>query len=188
MRRADFLAAGGFPEYSLPWSDRAYFVNEDAEFAFFLVRSTGKPLRWMRDNGVAHGYRSGLAALFRQQIGWTESILISYARFPEMLRARSHYSRSSGALNVLTCALMYLSLGLALIFSNSLIAAGVLPFFGVSAPAALTLNRGQPRVGLLRCFAFQVWVSTAWTLGLVFGTLKGAAAYTLWMARRTTEC
>jgi glycosyltransferase involved in cell wall biosynthesis len=180
VKRTTFLQAGGFPEYNLPWSKQGYYVNEDDVLAYFLFEATQKPLHWMSDNGVIHHYRATLGALFRQQFGWTESILITYARFPGMLWIESHYSRSSGASVVLLCVLLYLSLVLAAITGSSLFLAGALPFFWLNLPAARELSGSQPKLGWLRAMAFLLWVTTAWTAGLISGAIKGPVAFLIW--------
>jgi len=100
VARADFEAVGGFPEYRLPWSDRCCVTNEDEEFAHLLSRHTGKLLRWQTSGGVLHAYRPTIAGFLRQQMRYAESILISRARFPSLLRAKSHYSQRSGLAGV----------------------------------------------------------------------------------------
>jgi glycosyltransferase involved in cell wall biosynthesis len=186
--RSNFKKAGGFPVYTLPWSSKSCYVNEDAELAYFLTKNTGKPLLWIKENGVAHYHRNTLKELFRQQFIWTESILLSYARFPEMLTSGVHYSRTHGAITVLSCILFYFSLAFFLAGAGLGYLLGLIPFFLANFPVSKYLVESKIGAGIVPCFCFILFVSSAWSLGIISGTIKAVPAYFYWKfsgARKT---
>jgi len=182
--QSNFCEAGGFPVYTLPWSGKNYYVNEDAEFAFFLIKKTGKPLLWLYENGVSHFNRPTLRQLFIQQFIWTEAILLSYCRFPEMLKVGAHYSRRYATISVLTCLLLYSSLVFFGLGYSSKWLVGILPFFGANLTAAQYLNRHLFGFRLVTCYFYLLFVSTAWLIGLISGSIKGTIAYCWWTFTR----
>src|SRR5262245_57664367 len=62
-----FLEVQGFPPIR---------VNEDMEFASKLARR--HRIRWLKENGVAHNYRSSLRDYWKQQVAWATATLGSY--------------------------------------------------------------------------------------------------------------
>lgn len=183
VRAHDFFEAGGFPEYTVPGETMPYFGNEDEELAHFLVKATGKPVRWLRENGVFHAYRATLPRYFKQQALYAEAILVSYARFPTMMTGRSNYSRGGGAASVISTWLAAGALAGAL--RRPVFALGVLPFLAVHAAAVRHLATAPPsrcervRMGLA-AYPFLAFQALAWSKGLASGAIKSARGWRAW--------
>lgn len=177
VEREAFLAVGGFPAYRLPGAAVCCFTNEDEELAHLLVEHTGKPLRWLRDNGVRHGYRPTLAGYFRQQAKYAESILISYARFPRMFRHRTNYSRGGGLGQVL---LLWLAVGAVVAaagWGRPVALLGCVPLAAAQLPAVAWVSRPEPSPGrrlgfAAAAFGFLCLTPLAWSRGLATGVVK----------------
>jgi glycosyltransferase involved in cell wall biosynthesis len=179
VERASFLAVGGFPAYRLPGAAVCCFTNEDEELAHLLVEATGKPLRWLRDNGVRHAYRPTLAGYFRQQAKYAEAILISYARFPRMLRHRTNYSRGGGVAQILLLWLAVGAVAAAALFREPWALLGLVPLVAVHAPAVAYASRPEPSRGrrltvAAAAFGFLGLTALAWSKGLASGAVKAA--------------
>ena len=179
----DFFEAGGFPDYRLPGAPVGCFTNEDEEFAFFLVRRTGKPLQWLRDNGVFHAYRPTLPKYFVQQAKYAESIMVSYARFPCMMKGNPSYYRGRGASSVLSAWLAIVSITLAPIRPVFLF--GVAPFFVLHTGLVRYLFTVPPHPSdrLWMGFAsypFMFYQSLAWSKGLLVGAFKAVRGWCAW--------
>jgi glycosyltransferase involved in cell wall biosynthesis len=183
VRRADFEAVGGFAEYYLPGQNKACFRNEDEELAFHLARRTGKPIYWHRRNGVRHAYRPDLAGFLRQQAGFTESIMISYARFPEMRAGRSNYGRVSPALSIVSL-LVALAGAVGAPFSVHFLLL-TFPFFLLELRGVLYLtrtasSRGDSLATLIVSFPLIGLIRLAWAFGLATGAVKAAIGRRHW--------
>jgi glycosyltransferase involved in cell wall biosynthesis len=181
VRKADFDACGGFPAYRLPLSAMCYFGNEDEEFAHLLVRQTSRPLVWLRDNGVYHGYRATPRSYFRQQARYAEAILVSYARFPSMLFGTSNYSRGGGALKVVVAFMALLGLLVAPLSPIGLVA--LLPFLAVNFRCVrfIASSNGKSRARFaVAAYPFLLFTAIAWGWGLALGTIKGATGWLYW--------
>lgn len=183
VRKQDFERAGGFPAYRLPGSRICYFGNEDEEFAHLLARETGKSLRWLRDNGVYHGYRATVRGYFRQQARYAEAILVSYARFPSLPSTNTNYSRGGGATKVLVACTALTAL--TLVPFNLLFLAGVLPFLIINLDCAAYMAKrgresGRHATFLLAAYPFLLLTALAWTKGLMTGAIKAMAGLVYW--------
>ena len=182
VRKRDFDLTGGFPAYRLPLAAKCYFGNEDEEFGYLLCVKSGQRIRWIRENGVYHGYRATLGKFFRQQFKYAEAILVSYFRFPGMMRASSNYSRSGGASKVLTVCLALAGL----LFSPMTVYAllGLIPFllvnYGGVRYVAGSLDSESRWLNSLRSYGLFFLMALAWTAGLICGAAKGIAGFVYW--------
>lgn len=187
-RKRDFEAVGGFPLYCRR-SDpgRPVWGNEDEELGYLLARSRGK-IRWLPEVGVLHLFRLDLRGYLRQQRFYAERILMSHFRFPEMARARSNYSRASGALHL--GAIAGSGLGLLGLAASAAGAGGVqwlaAALLGVSAPLYLLLpldtlaklrRRGVSARFLARAYFVLLAVDVAWLSGAVRGVLLSLGGF-----------
>jgi glycosyltransferase involved in cell wall biosynthesis len=183
VRKSDFDSVGGFPAYRLPGSKTCYFGNEDEELAHLLVKKTARSVRWLRDNGVYHGYRATLGGYFRQQSRYAEAILVSYARFPAMLTGTSNYSRGGGAMKVIVAYLALAALALAPLTLHALW--GVLPFFvaNFGCVAYLVKSEKEPQRKMIMALAgypFLLLTAVAWSKGLAVGMVKALTGLVYW--------
>lgn len=176
VRRSDFLAVGGFPEYRIGHSERAYWGNEDQELAHLLVRRSGKKVRWTREAGPLHAYRATLKGHFSQQLRYAEAAVVSHARFPELIQSRANYSKRGGTARMLASGLALLSFGFPPF---------ALPFLVLHAPAVrfiVSAERDRARRIALAAasYPFLFTTSVAWTLGAVSGAAKAVVSWNRW--------
>jgi glycosyltransferase involved in cell wall biosynthesis len=186
LKRRDFEQVGGFAAYRIPFSKMCYFGNEDDELGHLLAVKTGRPVRWLPAAGVYHAYRATVRRYLRQQAKYAEAILVSYARFPAMLTGSSNYSRGGGAMKVVTALLALAALVLAPLSAYALL--GLLPFvaanIGCVRYAANAMSEQYKLLTVLECYGFLFLTALAWTKGLAFGAIKGAAGFVYWRIRR----
>jgi glycosyltransferase involved in cell wall biosynthesis len=184
VRKSDFNSVGGFPTYRLSRSGTYYFGNEDEELAHLLVTKTAKTVRWLRDNGVYHGYRATLRGYFRQQARYAEAIIVSYARFPAMLTGTSNYSRSGSAMKVIATSLAIAAVVVTPLTPNALW--GTTPFlianFGCVAYIVKSEQQSRSRkmAMALAGYPFLLFTAIAWLTGLAVGATKGLAGIVYW--------
>ena len=182
VRRSDFLKIGGFPEYYLPGTTKAYFGNEDEEFAYLLSKDVHKPIRWIADGGPFHAYRPTLRGYFKQQARYTEAILVSYARYPSMISGKANYSKSGGVSRIITVWLAILSLlGIRNIFALILMA----PFLFMHLKLIFYILSAEKRPIrrfqlALVSYPFIFFTGLAWSKGLAYGMIKAGIGYLRW--------
>ena len=186
FRKCDFDAAGGFPEYRLPWSRICYFGNEDEEVAHLVAKKTGRQIVWLRDNGVYHRYRTTLRGYWKQQAKYAEAILVSYARFPAMATRTTSYSRAGGAVRVLAACIALLSILIAPLSPLTLL--GIAPFCAINAPCVayvIRTSRETKKLNTLAlaCYPFLLFTALAWSKGLALGVVKGLVGLAYWNDR-----
>lgn len=175
VRRSDFLAVGGFPEYRLPGARAPYWGNEDQELAHLLIAHTGKPVRWVPEGGPLHEYRSTLRGYLAQQKRYAEAVLVSSFRFPGMSREKANYSKSSTMGRLLSTWLALPAL------AAPPLAFFALPFLAVHAPAVAFVASQRPRLSYVAAaYPFLFLTSLAWTAGLTTGAAKGLAGVVAW--------
>lgn len=185
VRRADFLAVGGFPEYRLPFAKKACFTNEDEELAYFLSTRFAKPLRWEPKHGPLHAYRPSIRRYFAQQAKYVESILLTYARFPAIAGRKTNYSKSSGGKALVATWLLLLAP--AAIWRPVFLLAA-LPFFALHWDFCRYLLRAEKHPSRRRkiaflAYPFQLLNGLAWTYGLVRGSLKAGIGAFAWQSQ-----
>ena len=183
VRKADFEAVGGFPAYRLPGAKLCCFTNEDEELARFLSRATSKFVAWLPSNGVFHAYRATLPAFFAQQAKYVESILVTYARFPFMMKGRTYYSRGGGTMQIVTSALFLFCAAAAFRLPRALF--GCLPFLitNFGTVRYLHQNGATPAMRLrlaAAAYPFLMMVSIAWMKGAVTGFCKALIGTIYW--------
>ena len=188
LRRNDFEQIGGFASYRIPFSRMCYFGNEDDELGHLLAAKTARPIRWLAENGVYHAYRATMRGYLRQQARYAEAILVSYARFPAMLKGSPNYSRGGGAIRVVTALLAIAAVTIAPFDAYAV--AGVLPFLlanlGCVRYVAAGLNESVP-LSVVRCYGFLFLTALAWTKGLAVGAVKAVAGLIYWRATRERQ-
>ncbi len=191
VRRADFESVGGFPSYRLPGSSKCCFTNEDEELMFLLCERSGRPARWLPENGVLHAYRATVEGYFRQQAKYAESVLVSYARFPGLTRKRVTYGRSGTGLKILLALLAIVSASIAPVLPVA--ALGLIPFLALHAESLRYLAATEPaedrrRLILLAAYPFHLLTALAWTAGLAAGAVKASVGWLAWRKERAISC
>ncbi len=178
--KSAFASVGGFPLYSRKRDPaKPIWGNEDEELGFLLARAGGK-IRWMPDNGVLHQFRLSLRGYLRQQRFYTERIIMSHFRFPEMAGSRTNYSRLNGALhlgsalgvNLGTFAFLacLTELWEAICAARSLLWVAAPLYLLLPIEALLGLRRqGQDRSFIAKAYVVLLLVDMAWLWGAVSG-------------------
>lgn len=184
VKQKDFLDLEGFPSYKLPGSNDFYWGNEDEEFAWLLSKKTGKKFYWMRDNGCQHIYRNSLSAHYRQQKFWVKSILISFARYPELSEGDSNYSSTGPALSIIFTILMVSSIFSGIIL-NPLYFLGIIPFLIFNAVSVYNVSEPEQGIGkkigmAFLGYLFIAFTSIAWLQGLLIGGLMYFKCLYVW--------
>ena len=181
--REAFEAVGGYPEYYLsgrqkPETEKAVATAEDSELGYLLTQQ-GFKIVWRSDNPVAHRFRESWSGYFRQQMNYSQFLVVSVCRFPKKLFQKGIYSGEAVLLQ-LFCVAAFLLSPLALLLPDhggvtALAMAGgsCLIFLVIHRRLLFHLSNEQPGVGLLEVLS-RLFVSRVfWLLGLFVGAFQG---------------
>ena len=169
-RRGPFLQVQGFPQVR---------VNEDMEFASRLART--HRIRWLKENGVAHNYRSSLTEYGKQQVAWAIATAGSYLSNLRMLGEQGSISKAEVALHLTLFGVLVLALAVSAVGQQSaVLPVGVLALILVLNFRFLAYLEREQGLALAICGFFLVFYRyAAWALGCGVALLV-ASSRLLW--------
>jgi len=185
VRRADFEAVGGFPEYYLSArkpieTQRAASIAEDSELAYLLTQR-GATIRWTRENDAAHHFRPSWRAYFRQQSSYARAIVRSCFRFPGKLRQKGVYRGEPVLPQLALVSLTILAPVLAvlgLLNGTGAVALSLLAligFVGFHRGFLQFLHRKRPALNWIQGIAVLYLCRVCWVWGVLTGLWDGAS-------------
>ena len=173
VRAKEFRETGAFPIYGLGADPkRAFQGHEDSNWAYLAVRDHDAFIVWEPSFGVTHDFRDTLWDLLRQQWFIAHVEMVSYVRYPGMLKVPSNFRKGSTITHLLVT--WFGSLGAVVLIPIGLV--NPLAWLGAGACAGAVLTSLLSHTSFFRAIAREE--RSPLFLAKALGTL-----YLLYMAR-----